>query len=220
MNVCNFKIVISSYKTSYKITAKKLIESLVENNNFPKSQILLVVGGYENKLETNFLDVQTIYVDHNSYDHTGLIEIIEGNHQSEFWFSTHDTCIAGDNFINFIKNFNYKKDYTSMTDMGWLNMGMFHKNYLKRNSEYILSMKNCSKIRAILSERVFTRLEDYDYYIKDFECIRSLENQNIYKDNKKRNVLYFKDIDLYKYQSYEALNIMKPNFTENKMDLM
>lgn len=220
MNVYNFKIVISSYKTSYKITAKKLIESLAENNNFPRSQILLVVGGYESKSESKFLDIKTIYVDHNSYDHTGLIEIIEGQHQSEFWFSTHDTCIAGDNFINFIKSFKYKKDYTSMTDMGWLNMGMFHKNYLKRNTEYILSMKNCSKIRAILSERVFTRLEDYDYYIKDSDCLRSLENQNIYKDNKKRNVLYFKDIDLFKYQSYEALNIMKPNFTENKMDLM
>ena len=79
MNVYNFKIVISSYKTSYKITAKKLIESLAENNNFPRSQILLVVGGYESKSESKFLDVRTIYVDHNSYDHTGLIEIIEGN---------------------------------------------------------------------------------------------------------------------------------------------
>lgn len=219
MNVFDFKIVISSYKTSYETTAKLLIESLV-NNNFPKSQILLVIGGYENKSEITYQDVRTIKVNHNSYDHTGLIEIIENKHESDYWFSTHDTCVAGSDFINFIIQFKHKKDYTSITDMGWLNMGMFHKNYLKRNSDYILSMKNCSKIRAILSERVFTRLENYDYYIPDYECIRSLEDQNIYKDNKKRNVLYFKNIDLYKYQSYEALNIMKPNFSNIKMELI
>ena len=219
MNVFDFKIVISSFKTSYETTAKLLIESLV-NNNFPKSQILLVIGGYEEKTETTYQDVKTIKVNHNSYDHTGLIEIIENNHESNYWFSTHDTCIAGNNFINFLKNYKHKKDYTSITDMGWLNMGMFHKNYLTRNAEYILSMKNCSKIRAILSERVFTRLEDYDFYIPDYECTRSLEIENIYKDNKKRNVLYFKNLDLFKYQSYEALNIMKPNFSDNKMELM
>ena len=47
-----------------------------------------------------------------------------------------------------------------------------------------------------------------------------LENENIYKDDKKRNVLYFKGMDFYKYQSYEALNIMKPNFSDEIVDLI
>ena len=91
---------------------------------------------------------------------------------------------------------------------------------LKRNKNYILSLKNCSKIRAILSERVFTRLENYDYFINDSDCIRTLENENIYNDDKKRNVLYFKGLDFYKYQSYEALNVMKPNYTDKVSDLI
>ena len=37
-------------------------------------------------------------------------------------------------------------------------------------------------------------------------------------DDKKRNVLYFKGIDFYKYQSYEAMSIMKPNFSEHKKE--
>ena len=215
----NFKIVISSHIKSYQKTATTFINSLTRNNLNTK-KILLVVGGNEVRYESTFLNCQTIFVDHNSFDHTGLIEILEGNHKSDYWFSSHDTCISGPKFINFLSSYNPKKDYVSMTDMGWLNMGLFKHSYLERNKQYILSLKNCSKIRAILSERIFTRLEDYDFFIKDHDCIRSLENENIYNDDKKRNVLYFKGLDFYKYQSYEALNIMKPNYSDGNADLI
>lgn len=215
----NFKIVISSHIKSYTKSAPKLIDSLVRNN-LDTRKILLVVGGNQERYESTFLDCQTIFVNHNSFDHTGLIEILEGVHASDYWFSSHDTCIAGPKFVDFLMNYNPRKDYVSMTDMGWLNMGLFKNSYLERNKDYIYSLKNCSKIRAILSERVFTRLEDYDYFIKDHDCLRSLENENIYNDDKKRNVLYFKGLDFYKYQSYEALNIMKPNFSDGIVDLI
>ena len=215
----NFKIVISSHIKSYQKTVPLLINSLTKNN-FDSKKILLVIGGNETRSESTLLDCQTVFVDHNSFDHTGLIEILEGNHESDYWFSSHDTCIAGPNFTQFLANYKPKKDYVSMTDMGWLNMGLFKNSYLERNKEYIFSLKNCSKIRAILSERVFTRLEDYDYFIRDCHCIRSLENENIYNDDKKRNVLFFKGLDFYKYQSYEALNIMKPNFSDGNVDLI
>lgn len=215
----NFKIVISSHIKSYQKTVPLLIKSLTRNK-LDTNKILLVVGGNETRSESTFLDCQTIFVNHNSFDHTGLIEILEGNHKSDYWFSSHDTCIAGPKFIDFLSSYNPKKDYVSMTDMGWLNMGLFKNSYLERNEKYILSLKNCSKIRAILSERVFTRLEDYDFFIRDHNCIRSLENENIYNDNKKRNVLYFKTLDFYKYQSYEALNIMRPNFSDSNLDLI
>ena len=215
----NFKIVISSHIKSYQKTVPLLINSLTRNR-FDSKKILVVIGGNETRSESTYLDCQTVFVDHNSFDHTGLIEILEGNHKSDYWFSSHDTCIAGPKFVDFLSNYNPKKDYVSMTDMGWLNMGLFKNSYIERNKKYILSLKNCSKIRAILSERVFTRLEDYDYFIKDHNCIRSLENENIYNDDKKRNVLYFKTLDFYKYQSYEALNIMRPNFSDNNLDLI
>ena len=215
----NFKIVISSHIKSYQKTVPLLINSLTRNN-LESHKILLVIGGNETRSESSYMGCQTIFVNHNSFDHTGLIEILEGNHKSDYWFSSHDTCIAGPKFIDFLSNYNPKKDYVSMTDMGWLNMGLFKNSYLERNKKYILSLKNCSKIRAILSERVFTRLEDYDYFIRDHNCIRSLENENIYNDDKKRNVLYFKKLDFYKYQSYEALNIMRPNFSDNNLDLI
>ena len=99
MNVKDLKIVISSYKSSYQNSGKKLIESLVQSNAFNSKQILLVVGGYDSKEQFEYLNCKAIKVNHNSYDHTGLIEVIEGEEQSKYWFSTHDTCIAGPNFL-------------------------------------------------------------------------------------------------------------------------
>ena len=215
----NFKIVISSHIKSYKKISSLFIESLIRGG-LSTDQILLVVGGNEFRSKSSFLDCEAVFVDHNSYDHTGLIEVLEGNHKSKYWFSSHDTCIAGHEFVRFLNTYTPKKDYISMTDMGWLNMGLFKRSYLERNKDYIFSLKNCSKIRAILSERVFTRIEEFDYFVPDYNCIRTLENENIYKDDKKRNVLYFKGLDFYKYQSYEALNIMKPNFSDGIVDLI
>jgi hypothetical protein len=217
--VDNFKIVISSHIRSYQTIAPLFIESLIRGG-LSSEKILLVIGGNDTKSKSSFLDCEAIFVDHNSYDHTGLIEVLEGNHKSEYWFSSHDTCIAGNKFVSFLNTYEAKKDYVSMTDLGWLNMGLFKDSFLERNKDYIFSLKNCSKIRAILSERVFTRLEDFDYFVPDYNCIRTLENENIYNDDKKRNVLYFKGIDFYKYQSYEALNIMKPNYSDGIVDLI
>jgi hypothetical protein len=218
MNLKDLSIAISSYKTSYQVCAKKLIDSLVNDNAFSRDQILLVIGGFDTKESFTFMGCSAIKVNHNSYDHTALIEIIEGNHQSTYWFLTHDTCIAGPKFSKYLKSFIIQKHYTAMTDMGWLNMGVLNQNFIKTNSNFIMSLKNCSKIRAILSERTFTRLGDFDYLVANHKSHRFIETQNIYGDDKQRTVLYFNDLDFYKYQSYEALNVMKPNFTENSVE--
>ncbi|MEY4573246.1 MAG: hypothetical protein RLZ10_2530, partial [Bacteroidota bacterium] len=207
-----------SYKTSYQNSGKKLIESLIENNSFSSEQILLVIGGYDKREEFEYLNCKSIKVNHNSYDHTGLIEVIESGEQSKYWFSTHDTCIAGSNFLHSLLRRKVNQDFVAMTEMGWLNMGIFSQKFLIKNKPFILSLKNCSKIRAILSERTFTRLGKYQYLTPNSKVYRSNEDQNIYEDNKKRTVLYFEDLDFYKYQSYEAVSIMKPNFTEHKKE--
>ena len=95
-----------------------------------------------------------------------------------------------------------------MSEMAWLNMGLFSNTFIQQNKNYILSLENCSKKRAILSERVFGKLSEFDYFgpQKDIQTIR---NCKIYNDSKKRIALYFPYLDFYKYQSYEAQKIME-----------
>lgn len=205
INKDNTKFIISSYISSYKNTLPKLIDSL-NRNNIPENNIISVVGGCEYKNRENNI----IFTNHNSFDHTGIIEIIESNLNSKYWFALHDTCEVGPNFYQYLTKYKITKPYIALTEMAWMNMGIFSDQYIKNNKDYILSLKNCSKIRAILSERVYSRLDDYSWFglQKDYQRIRDCKS--IYNDEKKRDVLYFPFLDLYKFQSYDALKVMKP----------
>jgi hypothetical protein len=199
----NTKFIISSHISSYKITLPKLIKSLMRNN-IREENIFVVVGGAEKE----YIENQYYFVSHNSYDHTAIITIIEKNLKSDYWFVMHDTCELGPDFYKLLKQFKIKHNYTALTEMAWMNIGLFSNKFIKNNDNYILSLKNCSKERAILSERIYSRLDDYGWFglQKDHQRIR--ECKNIYNDDKKRDVLYFPFLDFYKFQSYEALRVM------------
>ncbi len=200
----NTKFIISSHVSSKDTALPKLIKSF-ENNGICKENIISVIGGYREDYSTG----NNYFVTHNSYDHTAIISIIENKLESKFWFVLHDTCELGPNFYNLLSKFKIKHPYTSITEMAWMNMGLFTKDFIEENKHYILSLKNCSKERAILSERVYSRLGDYGWfgYQKDQQRIRNCKN--VYNDDKKRDVLYFPFLDLYKFQSYDALKVMK-----------
>lgn len=205
INKDNTKFIISSYISSYKKTLPKLIESLIRNN-ISENNIISVVGGCDSKFQKNNI----IFTNHNSYDHTGIIEIIESNLNSQYWFILHDTCETGPDFFSKLSKYRITKPYIALTEMAWMNMGLFSNQYIQSNKDYILSLKNCSKVRAILSERVYSRLDDYAWFGLQADYQRIRDCKNIYDDEKKRDVLYFPFLDLYKFQSYDALKVMKP----------
>ena len=72
----------------------------------------------------------------------------------------------------------------------------------------ILSLKNCSKKRAILSERVFSKLDKHGYFGLQSQ-IETIKDCKIYNDGKKRNTLYFPYLDYYKFQSFDAAKVME-----------
>lgn len=203
INLNNTKFLISSHIASFDY-AEKLLKNSLLKNNIPEENIFTVVAD----TKTNNIENNIIFTDHNSYDHTAIIEIAKRNIYSKYWFVMHDTCECGDDFYNLLKKKNITKDYTAMSEMAWLNMGLFSNTFIQQNKNYILSLENCNKKRAILSERVFSKLNDFDFFgpQKDIQTIR---NCKIYNDSKKRIALYFPYLDFYKYQSYEAQNIME-----------
>ena len=204
INIADIKFVISSHTSTLNFAPEKLVESLI-SNNIPEQNIIVVCGGKDEKSYSRNM----IFTNHNSYDHTAIIEIIESNIESKYYFALHDTCEVGKNFSNLLSQYSANKPYKAITEKAWLNMGLFTKDFIYSNKNYILSLKNCSKIRAILSERVYSKLEEYDWFGLYSEAIRYRDCKNIYNDEKKRDVLFFPYLDLYKYQSYDALNVMK-----------
>ena len=198
----NTKFIISSHISSKDKALPKLIKSFEINNI---NNVISIVGGCSEECFNN----NTYYVSHNSFDHTALISILELQLKSKYWFVLHDTCELGPNFYNLLSQYKIKHPYISITEMAWMNMGLFSQDFIEENKNYILSLKNLSKERAILSERVYSRFGEYGWFGRQKDQQRIRNCKNVYNDDKKRDVLYFPFLDLYKFQSYDALKVMK-----------
>ena len=194
------KFVISSHVSSETIAVPKLVKSLLACG-VPPEDILVVVGGSKKESVTVRKGIKTAFVTHNSYDHTGLIYLLESEETHPWWWAMHDTTEAGKDFYQQILSVGPTHEHIAVGGEGWLNMGLFSLEFLKRIRAYVLSLKNCSKLAAILSERVYPRLTQSGSYAPQGH-FTFLEHRDVYGDGAIRRVIYYKAIDLYKYQSF------------------
>ncbi len=194
------KIVVASHVNSEPIAVPKLVKSLIESG-VPSEDILVVVGGCGKEGETQRYGVRLVFVTHNSYDHTGLIYLLESNEAYPWWWSMHDTTEAGKDFYRKICAVGGTYEHIAVGEEGWLNMGLFSMDFLQRVKAYVLALKNCSKLAAILSERVYPRLTQSSSYAPRGH-FTFLDHKDVYGDGAIRRVIYYQAIDLYKYQSF------------------
>jgi len=161
-----------------------------------------VCGGHDKTSERDFAGVRMHCVDHNSYDHTALVDIVECEPEGTWWFAMHGTSRVGPRFLRSIMKFGFKHDHVSVLKNGWLNMGLFSRRFLVANAQYIMNLKNCNKMMAILSEQLYPRLCSSCAHYDTVPSMHILQKDNAYGDGIERQCLYFKPIDLYKYQSF------------------
>lgn len=198
LKIPEIKFIINTYINQNKYIYEKLIKSLIDNNIDPKNIYLVIGGCEEEKSEINSINFH--YVKHNSYDHTGLINIIDKNIKSDYWFVLHDTCSVGPNFYSKLLKKSFA-EHNPILEEGWLNMGLFSQRFIDENKKYILSLRNCDKMQAILSEKMYPRLGKSSFLNSksDYDLQSAFD---VYGDNTERSVVYFPEIDLYKYQTY------------------
>ena len=194
------KFAINSHISQDIKVVDNLIYSLVKTNNVNPSNIIVVIGGCDTPSRETKNGVIHQYVDHNSFDHTALISIIEEGYESDYWLCLHDTCEAGKNFYNNLMK-HPKSKFSAILEEGWLNMGLFSKEFIQENKKYILNLKNCNKMQAILSEQIYSRLGDPSF-INSRARTQLRGKADIYNDGVERLIIYFADLDLYKYQSF------------------
>ena len=193
------KFIINTYINQNKYIYDKLINGLINNQIDPKNIYLVIGGSPEEKTET-INSVNYHYVKHNSFDHTGLINIIDKELQSDFWFVMHDTCSVGTNFYAKLLKKSFL-DHNPLLEEGWLNMGVFSNKFIYDNKKYILSLRNCDKMQAILSEKMYPRLAP-SFHLNSKSDYDLQSTFDVYGDGVERSVVYFPEVDLYKYQTY------------------
>ena len=146
---------ISSHRDYYRITLPKLVPQLLASG-VQTSQLYITLSGYDAKRESSFLDVPVHEVDHNSFEFTALIEVL-GKPKPPYVFLLHDTCEVGKDFLTSISHVHTKQtEFMSVDPVGYNNMGLF--------DVYLESLRNTTKIRAMMAEKMFTRLAHVGYY--------------------------------------------------------
>lgn len=196
------RFAVAAHKSDFERTVPTLVRSLVRDNGVDPSQIHVVVGGFDRPATRDFGGVRAHCVDHNSFDHTALIDILERDIPGAWWFNLHATAKAGPEFVKRIVAHGFGVEHFAVLAQGWLNMGLFSRSYLERTREYVLALKNCNKMQAILTEQMYWRFAETRAYYDWVGPHTHKGAEDVYGDGVPRQVLHMPECDLYKYQQY------------------
>jgi hypothetical protein len=202
------KFAISSVNTFSDKTLPVIVPSLLQS--IDAKEIVIFEGGHRERSIEDYDGITYIKVAHNSFDYTALIDIVENELESDYWFLLHDTCVSGPNFGRLVKNIpENQPDVICMlgSNPGTMNICSYKYEYLLKNKDFILSLKNTdyedldsAKRRATEAEN--TLQEGCSIYPAGQPSIHRDRVPSIYAENGvRRNERYFGNLDLFKYQA-------------------
>jgi hypothetical protein len=210
INVC-----VNTTKSFSEKTIPIIVDSLLDSGIDSKN-IFVIEGGYETR-EVNQRDSHThIFTNHNSLEYTGLIDIVEYEMESDYWFNIHDTCKVGKNFKKLLYNIPEElPDKIALRSHPSMSIGSYKYSYLLKHKSRLLDIKNTDYSRESLQEwkqrgigmedYMLYKLEDSPTYGYNPEISDSgwniIENEDWYKTNIKRRIEYHPTLDLYKSKS-------------------
>lgn len=215
----SIKICINSVKSYSEKTLPIIIPSLI-NSGIRTEDIFVFEGGYSKRNIIQKDEYTLIQTDHNSIDFTGLIDIVEYEIESDYWFYIHDTCKVGLNFkkllYNIPKNF---PDKIALHHINSMNIGSYKYSYLMKHKNKLMKIKNQD-----YSEKKLKKLKEWNIFCEDYILYNLLDsetfkyNENIsdyiiidepswYGENK-RIIEFYPQLDLYKAKAnyYRGIN--------------
>jgi hypothetical protein len=205
------KIAISTNVNFYKETLPIILESLIESG-IEKKNIFVFNAGFESEKLEVIDDVTYYYLNHNSYEYSPLIEIVEKQIESEYWFLIHDTCKVGKSFKELLHNIpNSKPEKLALKSKPAMSMGSYRYDYLLSQKEKLQSIKNTdySQESMIRWKRWGVPNEDFILWMSspkpliynDRDHWNIVAYENWYNTNTVRRTEYYPSLDIYKNKS-------------------
>lgn len=214
------KICVNSTKNYSKKTIPIIIPSLIESG-ICKEDIFVFEGGHDKRSVIKKNNYTLIELDHNSIDFTGLIDIVENEIESDYWFNIHDTCKVGTKFCELLYNIPQSyPDKIALYESPSMNIGLYKYSYLLKHTDKILNLKNKDYSEKQLKKKKewCTFCEDYIMYmLRDSLPVlynsdlqdKIVVNQESWYGERQRIIEYYPQLDLYKCKAnYHRL--MKP----------
>ena len=223
------KILINSF---YKNTQARqhLMRSLRNNKNYTDFQFIICIGGYTELSEykiTKRKNVAFIKCPHNSIDFTGIITVIENQHDDlfndgDYYFYIHDTCAAGGNFLSRVSDLDISNNPLSIPLLSRYskNMGIYSNQLIMKHQKFVISphLKNTDNNLALKYKREGVSREDHLFRRPKLNwssclCTREIMHEravDYYKTGILRDVFYYPSVDLYKMQANNPRLIKNP----------
>jgi hypothetical protein len=205
------KIAIASNKNFHHLTLPIIIKSLIDVDIKPED-IHVFIAGYD---EYSFEIIDKIHyhkLNHNSYEYSPLIEIVEKEIQSEYWFLIHDTCRVGPRFKQLlyeIPSINPSK--IALRSSPSMSIGLYNYQYLMSLKDIIVTIKNTdySEESMMHWKRWGVPNEDWILWLHPpspivyggYTACEVVNYENWYGTGINRRTEYYPVLDLYKNKS-------------------
>lgn len=215
------KIIIGSHEKFYKKTLPVILSSLMKSE-IKKTNIIVFIAGKEKSYQTDYSDIEFRFLDHNSFENSAFIDIIESDLSSPFWFFIHDTCKVGPNFKKLMLNVPEYVEKVALRSWQSMSIGLYSNQYVLRYKDKLMSVKNTNyeennlierKLWGMPNEDLILWLEEpektYFYNIYD---LKVTDRKNWFGEKTKRFTEYHSNLDLYKNKSdwgaYQGRNLV------------
>lgn len=199
---------IAATKANVKSTLPILIPSLLRSG-IPMHAIHVFIGGCSCFRVVQRDNINVYEADHNSFDFTPLISIVEHNvYSPRYWFLLHDTCKVGPNFHKLVCGFKGSPLKIALKKSPSMNMGLYSDEFLLGNKEAVLSLKNTDFSAESLAYWKRWGVENEDFLLwrlggepevyPNGNMWFVYDTLNWYGSNIERRTEYYIGLDLYK----------------------
>lgn len=197
----HIRYIISSHVRYASFTLPRLLTSM---NNIDPDDVFVALGGAD-RSEQRASDHATVFaVNHNSFDYTGIIEVIERELAGDWWFWMHDTCECGPEFRRLVEgNCDPTKEMTVVyveSNRNLCNFGLYNSALLHRHAGYFRSLKNLSKQEAISHEGALYRDDLGTKAIYPNSGYHVIGHRDIYQNGTQRMIEHYSAVDLFKFK--------------------
>lgn len=205
------KVAVASNIKFYKLSLPIVIRSLI-TNGIPPEDIHIFIAGLENYKFSIHENISMHELDHNSYEYSPLIEIVEKKMVSDYWFLIHDTCQVGNNFKKLLYNIpNNKPDKLALKSFPSMSIGSYKYEYLLDCQNKLLPIKNKDYSDASMMRWKQWGVPNEDYILwktdpkpiiyNNTDTWSVVDYKNWFGTNTARRTEYYASLDLYKNKS-------------------
>lgn len=208
------KIAIATNKNFYELTLPVVIDSLLAVG-IEKSDIHVFNAGFDEPRVDIVDDITHHFLNHNSYEYSPLIDIVENQIESEYWFLIHDTCKVGPDFKKLLYNIPPDKpEKIALKHFPAMSIGTYKYSYLLSVRDKLLGIKNTDYSFDSMQNWKKWGVPNEDYIlwqtlpqpqvypgINGVSQYTVTDHENWYNTGTARRTEYYQPLDIYKNKS-------------------